>query len=455
MLKSTPFRLALAFAALYLICLLLGSAFYQNAIEARTLGAIDRSLTSKSIAAQNIYEEFGLDGLIAFGESGSGNTMRMGTGFQLQSIGGAKLSGNIPQVQIEPGWQTIDGAELGLTSDETFRFYTFGIDEYLVSLGRSMSEANDIRQGALRIFFITFLGATALALVGSILLAMRSHSRIHSIVASMDSVAAGNLDARLPVSRREDDIDSLSVNMNDALGLLQSQIRSLKNIGVNMGHDLKTPLNRLNICIEEAANSLEMGHPANESLEQASAEIAIVNSTFESLLSISQIEAGARKADFTEVDLLPIVQTAHEVYSAVVEEAGQSIELKLGGNIEEQSSLKVYGDKALLLEATTNLIENAINHCPAGAHIVVEAGLDDGHAWLGVSDNGPGIPESEHDRVFERLYRLEQSRTSKGAGLGLSLVRAIADLHGAFFQLTDNEPGLSIRLNFEPLSAAC
>jgi len=448
-LNSMPFRLALAFATLYFLCMSIGAAFYYKTVQDYIIGSIDESLTNRQFTVRSVYDEFDLDGLVSLGEMQGNNPMEATMGYHLSSPAGKRLMGNIPRVAEVPGWATIPGSELDLGTDENYRFLTFEVGEHLVSLGRSVQEADDVRKHMLSTFLTAFLGATVLALFGSAILASRSHSRVRSIVSSMDRVASGNLNARLPISSKGDDIDSLSSNMNDALSLLQQQVSGMKQVSADIAHDLKTPLNRLNIKIEEAAACVENGQPVQEKLEEAIEEASNINGTFEALLRISQIEAGARKANFVAMDLLPTLQTAHEVYEAVVEEHDQTIALVLDRSVEENAGLHLLGDKDLLLQMIVNLIENAIRHCPSGTDIVIGAGVDGSCVWMRVCDNGPGIPEKERDKVFQRLYRLESSRTTKGSGLGLSLVKAVADLHCASVDLSDNEPGLCIQINFD------
>ena len=157
-----------------------------------------------------------------------------------------------------------------------------------------------------------------------------------------------------------------------------------------------------------------------------------------------RIEAGACKASFTETDINSVLRKAYEVYEVVAEENQQQISIDL-----HEDTLAVMGDEGLLLQLVVNLIENAIRHCPSQANIAVSAGLLDNSPWIKICDTGPGIPQGDRERVFERLFRLEDSRTSKGTGLGLSLVKAIVNVHNGSISLTDNEPGLCVKILFK------
>jgi len=449
LLNSMPFRLALAFAALYLLCFSVGAVFFYNSLQDANLRSIDESLIAKQAGAQSVFDEFGIEGVVKVVDSHTDNPMETGYGYHLASLDGERLAGNVPSCTTELGWLDVHGSELGLESDEKYRFLTVRLGDNLLSIGRSAHAVAELRHSLAHNFFWTFVISTGLALIGGSILASRSHSRVRSIVSSMDSVANGNLNARLPISDRSDDIDNLASNMNDALSLLQQQITGMKQVSANIAHDLKTPLNRLYIKIEEAASCASSGNSVQHKLDEANDEAANINSTFEALLRIAQIEAGARKAQFTAMDLVPTLETAVEVYDAVAEEHDQTIRLELDKSVEENAGLHLLGDKDLLLQMIVNIIENAIRHCPAGTDIVVGAGVKSSVVWMSVCDNGPGIPEKEREKVFQRLYRLEASRTTKGSGLGLSLVKAVSDLHCGSVQLGDNEPGLCVKVTFD------
>jgi signal transduction histidine kinase len=168
------------------------------------------------------------------------------------------------------------------------------------------------------------------------------------------------------------------------------------------------------------------------------------NHTFDALLRIAQIEAGARKERFREVDLNEVLATLADLYESLANDNGKSINLSLN-----QDPCLVRGDRELLLQMHANLIENAIRHSGQGTCIGLASSLRaGGHVMTIVEDDGPGIPADEHERVFQRLYRLERSRTTTGNGLGLSLVRAVAELHGATIRLEDAKPGLRVCIEF-------
>ena len=150
-----------------------------------------------------------------------------------------------------------------------------------------------------------------------------------------------------------------------------------------------------------------------------------------------------------EIDLLSAIQSACEIFEPVAEEKDQTISLSVTGNSGKQGAFAMLGDKNLLMQMTVHVLENAIGHCPAGSNIDVNAALKGDTISMTVCDNGVGVPANERERVFDRLYRLEESRTTKGAGVGLSFVKAIVELHGGTVELSDNMPGLCIDISFD------
>ena len=173
-------------------------------------------------------------------------------------------------------------------------------------------------------------------------------------------------------------------------------------------------------------------------------DIDSITETFDALLRITQIEAGARRARFVHVDLNPLLGDVYDVYEVVAEDAGD----KLGYAADVNGPAYVRGDPELLVQLFANLVENSIRHCPAPTEIKLRLCERDNAYVVEVTDNGPGIPERERENVFRRLYRLERARSTAGSGLGLSLVAAIVELHGARIALRDNAPGLCVEVCF-------
>jgi signal transduction histidine kinase len=275
------------------------------------------------------------------------------------------------------------------------------------------------------------------------LIAGRAERRFQAVRETMDKVAHGDLAARIPLHGKGDDIALLSQDINLALGRLQSNVEGMRQVSTDIAHDLKTPLNRLGISLEEARRKLVRGQPAVDEIDAADAEVHQINGTFEALLRIAQIESGARRARFEPLDLNEVLEAVAELFGGALEDAGMSVATTVPG-----TPCMMEGDRQLLMQLFSNLVENVLRHCPKNTRLRLFAKVSGNAIISGVEDNGPGIPQDEREKVFRRLYRLERSRTSPGTGLGLSLVRAIADIHEAHIILEDAKPGLLAKVIF-------
>ena len=409
---------------------------------------IDEAIVERYVAFRDVYEQLGLEAVIAVAKKNDQVPMQYTMGFHLASAEGERIVGNVPTCNTDQGWFHIPGDELGLESDELYRFYTANLGDNVLSLGRSMKELDELRASTLSSFLRTFLISSVLAILGAMFMAFRTHCRIDRITQSMNKVAAGNLDARLPIGHSGDDIDQLSEKMNDALDRLKQTVDGMRQVSSDIAHDLKTPLNRLYINLEEAVRHQYESGKSDEMLEQALGEAEDINATFEALLRIAQIEAGARKSQFKTVNIDEVMQSIGEVYGPVIQEHNQSLIVK-SVDTPQSENVTMLGDKELLTQMVVNLVENAIRHCGQGTSITLSSSLTGDNVLISVGDNGPGIPEQERKKIFRRLYRVEASRTTPGTGLGLSLVKAISDLHCGSIQVADNNPGVRFDLHFK------
>jgi signal transduction histidine kinase len=216
----------------------------------------------------------------------------------------------------------------------------------------------------------------------------------------------------------------------------------MRQVSADIAHDLRTPLNRLRIWIEAAQVAEAGGRPAGADLAAALAESDALAQTFAALLRIAQVESGSPRARFVGLDLAAVVRSVAEVYEGVAAEAGMTLVCRA------ETPAPIVGDKELLTQVMANLIENALRHCSPGTAITCSVQVPGPSVIAAVADTGPGIPETERENVLRRLYRLEKSRSTEGSGLGLALVKAVAEVHDAELVLGDAGPGLVVTLRF-------
>ncbi len=272
--------------------------------------------------------------------------------------------------------------------------------------------------------------------------------RVHGIRQTISAIMQGDLKQRLPTGRREDELAILAHTINGMLDQIEVLVNGVRNVSNSIAHDLRTPLAELRSRLEQLALIRPSPAETFTEVDGAVADIDRVIRIFDALLRLAEIDAGVRRAGFVRVDVSDLAATAAEFYAPAAELRDVRLECRVGG------PLPVVGDPVLLSQALANLIDNAIKYAPAGGGVVevVAERRGDG-VEITVSDNGPGIAGGEKARVLERFYRGDASRGTPGAGLGLSLVQAIAKLHGCGFELRDRRPGLEAALRFPPAAA--
>ncbi len=449
LLRSTPFRLALAFSLLFVIAFVIAGLIVFQVLRADLSERLDSNVKDTYSVVAATYSGSDLEDLVATVDSHATLAKGEDRFFSLVDATGAKLAGSFIAPALPAGYATASGPALGIPNDDSYRVYSGKVGGNTLSVAVSFSETEELEALMVTSFGWATVIVLGLAVIGGALLASSVQRRLDSIAATMVDVSHGKLDTRIPLIGRGDDIDQVSAQVNAALDRLSRLVAGMKHVSENIAHDLKTPLGRLQIILEDAADAAAGGKDLTGNLAEALDECGRINGTFEALLRIAQIEAGARKASFKTVDLGEVMATIAEIYSDVAEDAGQVLTAPL----TDGKSFQINGDRELLIQMFANLVENAIRHCPPGTAIKLSIDrLADG-LIAKVSDSGPGIPAYEREKVFQRLYRLDSSRSTPGSGLGLSLVQAIADLHGASITLQDHKPGLKVLARFpNPLS---
>lgn len=440
--RSTPFRLAVTFGVLFVATFIFSGTIMYHMLRAGLERDLEQSLHEMNSLIASAYQPHDTEDLI--------NTLNNYASFQstsdglysLMDAGGRKLAGNFAAPRIPNGVYTVTSRDVGLKGHERYRMQVSAIGPYTLVVAENFNDVDEM----LRIVLISFEWAAAVAVAtaigGGVFLAFRAQARLDRVTNTMNDVAHGALQARIPITGNGDDLDTVAIQINAALERLQTLVESMRQVSADIAHDLKTPLNRLRLTLDAAVTRYDRQLDVSALLDEARSESDRINATFAALLRISQIEAGARKERFQTTNVDDVLAVISEVYADVAEDAGQSLA------IAERCSALIWGDRDLLTQMTANLVENAINHCPGGTVITLSLRRHADRAILSVVDSGPGIPAEERDKVFRRLYRLDKSRTTEGSGLGLSLVKAVADLHSAEIAMGDNHPGLTVSIGF-------
>ncbi len=446
--RSTPFRLAVTFGLLF-VAAFLASGFISYQLLKRELGqALDTAVNEVYSVTASSYTPDDVEDLISTINTYAALKTSEDRIFSLTDATGNHVAGNIRAPLMADGLASLGASDVKLEGDTMYRVRAGSVGGYRLVVGQSFAETDDLEEVALISFAWALVIIVFIAIAGGVFLASRAQKRLDGIARTMVDISNGQMHARIPLLSNNDDIDIVSRQINHALDRLAGLVEGMRQVSADIAHELKTPLNRLKMTIEDAATMSQKGLSVDQQLADALAESDQINGTFEALLRISQIEAGARKTRFAPVDLTEILSVVAEIYTGVAEDNGQTLRLELRTPHPAFTS----GDRELLIQLFVNLVENAINHCPAGTSINLFLALENGLLVGAVSDNGPGIPTGEQEKVFRRLYRLDKSRTTPGSGLGLSLVKAICDLHSGRLNVHDNAPGLTISVAFQKLS---
>lgn len=455
--RTTTFRLSVLYFVLFgaAAALAIGYIYWNtNVLLARQL--------QQTVAAeiQGLAEQYSRGGLPRLAEIVGERSLAPGDSLYLiTDKDGRRVSGNLKQVSSEL-WNTLGPVEFvyrrrgSSGAEQRVGFATV----FRLSGGYRLIVGRDIEG---RLEFGRVIQSAVLWGLGFMLLAglfvgwLVSHnllSRIQDITSTSRTIMRGDLSERIPVRGADDELDRLSGNLNDMFDRIESLMNGLREVSDNIAHDLKTPLTRLRNRVEGALRTPGGDDHYRDALELTIVEADELIKTFNALLSIARLEAGAVRQNMSRIDVTAAVLDMAELYEPVAEEQGMSLEAK------GSKALYVSADRQLIGQAIANLIDNALKYsrvcsgksdCVDGSRtshgaISIDVMQVGDSAEICVSDRGPGIPEQDRKRALKRFVRLEKSRSAPGSGLGLSLAAAVASLHDGDLRLEDNDPGLKV-----------
>ena len=438
------FRLALGYGLLALgsMCVV-SAAFYFG-----TVGVLARStdgnLISLSQRLARHYESRGGEGLRQEIQQLLADGIDQDTEvYLLVAPDGRKIVGNIS------GW-TIGMASLdSLTDLKVVRDGRPSLSRLLPRLlpdgsilvvGRDMQDRREIEQLVWRALLAGGAVAVLLTIGGALLFRRQLEHRVGAIRRTALEIEAGDLSRRIPVSAVDDEFARLNRDINQMLDRIEHLMDGIRHVSNAIAHDLRTPLARIRSRLEEALRPAESMTELAGTARFAIQQIDELIKMLDKLLQIAEAESGARRQSFTPVRLALVLGDVVELYDATAEAEGITLVN------ETEDDPVTFGDKNLLASATANLIDNALKYAGAGATVRIRTTKEHDTVSVVVQDDGPGIPAAERSRVVDRFYRLDQSRSLPGNGLGLSIVTAIASLHSGKLHLEDADPGLVARM---------
>lgn len=447
LLRSGAFRFAMLMAAIFVIGTIALLMRVEHSVNRYATEAVSDGVTAEVAALRDEDHAVGrvqlVQSIIRREQASHEHQFR----YLLIDRQAHHLAGSIPVTLARVGWHDLALPALdGEDGEGPISLMALGVrlnDGAMLVVGSDTSDLQDLR-GALGRSTIEFgIGISLLALVGGLVVGTVFLRRLGRVNHAVERIMHGSITERLPAIGMSAEFDGLSTNLNLMLDRIEGLMTGLRQVSTDIAHDLRTPLTRLRQRLEDM--KVSAGGPSLITEDQIDAVIAQTDSIlaiFHALLRISSLEAGAGRHRFAEVDLSAILERVYQAYLPVAEDARHILSAKI------EQHVRVPGDAELLTQTITNLIENALVHTPPGCRVQLSLGHVAGRIVVAVSDNGPGIPEEDRGKVLRRFYRLDRSRNSPGAGLGLALVAAIAALHDAQLELLDNRPGLRIDMTF-------
>jgi signal transduction histidine kinase len=440
--RTAGFGLAIVYALLFATSgLIVGIVVYWTvaaSLERQMAARIDAEVE----LLQQEYRSEGLQELVD--EVSERTTYFHALEYLVLDADSRRLVGNLPEIPVGVGWSDVSiPPDAKVNSGRQFRVRSVVLaDGVRLAVGDELGPIEDIQSAFLEALGWALLAFLILSVSGGLLISRQFLQRVDAFTRTAEAVIGGELGSRVPLRGTRDNFDRLAHTLNRMLDRIQELMESLSQVSNDIAHALRTPLSRLRQKLERARASVGANSESERAIDAAAAETETILDTFSALLRIAQIEAGTRTAGFRQFDLSEIFQTVTEAYATAAEDQGKAIIAQI------TPSIRSWGDKDLLTEMLANLLDNAITHTPAGAQIEVSL-VNGGSLAVGsVADDGPGIPLADRGRIFRRFYRLERSMRTPGSGLGLSMVAAVADLHGVRLSVDDNRPGLRMTMTF-------
>ena len=446
-LTSSTFKLALIAIATFgvIVSAIFGYVYLSTSAYVRSRS--DRAIMAEHVDLRDVYERSGREELIGVIRQRAAEKAFAGHIYFLMDSSSAVLAANLgawpPTTVTSSGWTEFRAPSPQGTTGPLVRGMTdtFASGDRLL-VGRDISDLDHFT-GEIETAVISGVSLIfVLAAVASILVTRRTVGRIEQINATSRAIMASGLDKRIPLRGTHDEWDRVAANLNLMLERIETLMGEVKQVSDNLAHDLRTPLTRMRGRLEKAYHGKHFGEDAQVLIGDTIADLDAVLRIFTSITRIAQIETQVRKQAFRTVNLVEIAREVVELYDAAAEQSGSRLTMTGNGEVP------VIGDRDLIFDAIANLVDNAIKHGRPGGHVVVASETVNGSPVVSITDDGPGIPANQHEQVFKRFYRLEQSRYTPGNGLGLSLVAAVARLHGARIEMSDNAPGLQFKLWF-------
>jgi signal transduction histidine kinase len=437
LIRSASLRFAALYGALFAASSLALVLFFWWA----TAGVLDRQVEAAIDAdAQFLVErwsEGGVPALVLTVQERLAENVDDDAIYMLSDALGRRVAGNMqrwPAAVVQAGeFYELRVVRAGAQSLAEVRQYDLP-GGFRLLVGRDVRGRVELRRLLTNTLLWSVLLVAGLAGAGAFVVRRLFRRMVAEISATAEAIAGGDLTPRVRRSGRGDEFDRMAESINTMLERIARLMDGVRQVSNAIAHDLRTPITRARARLEDAAEHASSEAELRAAIERAVADLDGVTSVFQALLRIAEIEAGARRSAFAEVDLGPLLADLAELYGAFAEDRGLQLLL------EVPDTLSLLGDRELIQQAVANLLDNAIKFSPPGGHIRLVATAEGRRLRIEVCDEGPGIPEADRARAADRFFRGEQARSTPGSGLGLALVQAVAMLHDGTLLLEDASP---------------
>lgn len=441
--RTTAFKLSL----LFLVVFGLGSGLVLGRVALSVKGLLDDQIGQVIEAEINgLHEQYAQGGVRRLTAVIERRIRDPGASlYLLANAAGERLAGNIAPLPADRTARAGASETRYARADESeakrfalIRVVLIRSGEFRLAVGRDLEERDRLRHVMGRALVSSLFWLAVVGVVGGLFVAFRVLRRVDAMNATAGRIMAGDLSERLPVAGSNDEFDRLATNLNAMIARIGELLAGMREVSDNIAHDLKTPLTRLRNRAEEALRAGGETKEYRAALERMIEESDHLIRIFNALLMIARAEAGSGRDAMAPVDVGATVSGVAELYEPVAEEAGLRLDVAV------EAGLTLSGNRELLGQAVANLLDNALKYgaTETGREVSVQARREGEDIVVRVADRGPGIAPADRGRVVERFVRLEGSRSRPGSGLGLSLVAAVARLHGGRLDLGDNAPGL-------------
>lgn len=441
LLKSTAFQLALLYTVLFTASVLFLLGFIYWATVGFMSEQIDETIQAEIQGLAEQYRRQGLRGMVSVINERVLNNPSGETVYLVVNPDKEPLAGNInewpPLLEDKDGWIGfyLNRSSREVTIPHVARARVFTLrGGFRLLVGRDAYQLFRVKDLIERSLAWGVAMTLLMALIGGVALSKSTRKRIEAITQTSRQIMQGDLSLRVPTRGSGDDFDELAEHLNRMLEEIEALMAGVRHVSDNIAHDLRTPLTRLRSRLEHLQKK-NLDEEGRTIVQEMVGEAEHLLQTFNALLRISRIESGGYNRNFSEIDLHALVADAIEFYEALAMDKQQQIDLDMA------TGITVYGDRDLLFQAIANLLDNAIKYTGESGCIGVRLRAFE-EAVISVWDEGPGISEEERNKVVERFYRVDKTRGLPGNGLGLSMVKAVCEMHNGELQLRDNQPGL-------------